>query len=119
MHGLRRRVEDEIERTSKERRTDERGSLARGAVKAFRGCGGARDTDCHELVAATEGADERELLVPLTKRALRAAALSGTRTEGAAFMAVVDLFVKRLIIIESESEGKIDLKISKSQRWSK
>jgi hypothetical protein len=89
MHGLRRRVDEETERTSKERRTDERGSLASGAFRAFRGCGGgARESGCH-VFAVTEATDERELLVPLTNLVLRAVALSGTRTEGAAFMSVV------------------------------
>jgi hypothetical protein len=86
MHGLRRRVEDETESTSKERNTDERGSLAKGAASALRGCGGVdREIGFKRLVAAT---DERELFVPLTNLLDWAAALSG-RMEDAAFMAVL------------------------------
>lgn len=86
MQGLRRRVDDETERTSRDRKTDESGNLASGAFRAFRGWGGGADSGCHAFAAAAEVIEERELLVPLTKRALRADALIGIRTEGAAFI---------------------------------
>lgn len=89
MHGLRSRVDEETDRTSKERITDDNGSLARGAASALRGSGGgAFVCGCHALVAETEATEDRELLVPLTSLVVWAAALRGTRTEGAAFMAV-------------------------------
>lgn len=88
MHGLRSRDDEETDRTSKERRTDDNGSLARGAASALRGSGGgAFVCGCHTLEAETEATEDRELLVLLTNLVGWAAALRGTRTEGAAFMA--------------------------------
>jgi hypothetical protein len=88
MHGLRSRVDEETDRTSNERRTDDSGSLASGAVSALRGSGGrAFVCGCHTLEAETEATEDRELLVLLTSLVEWAAALRGTRTEGAAFMA--------------------------------
>jgi hypothetical protein len=45
MHGLRRRDEDETERINKDRKTDERGSLERGALSALRGGEAVKDDD--------------------------------------------------------------------------
>lgn len=88
MHGLRRRGDEETDKISNERRTDDNGSLARGAVSALRGSGdGAFVCGCHTLVAETEATEDRELLVPLTSLVVWAAALRGTRTEGTAFIA--------------------------------
>lgn len=87
MHGLRSKDDEETDRTSNERRTDDNGNLAKGAVNALRGSGGgAFVVDCHMLEAETEATEDRELLVPLTSRVVWAAALRGTRTAGAAFM---------------------------------
>lgn len=90
MQGLSKREEDETESTRRERKTVDKGSLASGAVKAFRGIGGGEeaDSDCMMLPAAT---DDFWLLVPLTSRAKieRALRARGTRTERAGFMAIV------------------------------
>lgn len=66
MHGLSRRDEDETDKTNKDRNTVDKGNLASGAVRAFRG-GGERDDDrgLKMVVAATE---EFEELVRLTNR---------------------------------------------------
>ena len=66
MHGLRRRDDDETDKTSNERRTDDNGSLDRGAASALRGCAGEAFACGHTLAAETEATDDRELLVPLT-----------------------------------------------------
>jgi hypothetical protein len=93
MHGLRSSEDDDTDRTSNERRTEERGSLAKGAVSAFRGCGGGpRVWGCHTLVAETEAIEDRELPVPLTSRLFRAA-LRGTRAEGATLMGGISCIV--------------------------
>jgi hypothetical protein len=61
------------------------------------------------VVAPTDATDERELLVPLTKRALRAVALSGTRTEGAAFIVVVLILYGRLKGEENKGEMRVKI----------
>ena len=88
MHGLSRSGEDETERINKDRRTDERGSLERGAVSAFRGGDAVAvgDRGCSKVLAAT---DDLALLVPLTRRVLARVAVPwarGIRTARAAFM---------------------------------
>lgn len=45
MHGLRSRGEDDTERINKDRRTDESGSLERGALSDLRGGGDAVEDD--------------------------------------------------------------------------
>jgi hypothetical protein len=83
MQGFRRIGEEETERTSKERKTEEKGSLARGAASDLRGGGGDWVNCCRMLLAATE---DLVLLVPLTKRAL--APVVPTRTARAVFIDV-------------------------------
>lgn len=65
MQGLRRSGEDETDSTIKDRKTVDKGSLANGAVRDFRGGGGDGDKDWKMAPAAT---DEFEVPVRLTSR---------------------------------------------------
>jgi len=85
MHGFRRREDEETDRTSRERKTEDKGSLARGAASDFRGGGGDWVNCCKMLLAATE---DLVLLVPLTRRV--PAGVVPARTARAAF---IDVFV--------------------------
>lgn len=106
MHGRSRSGEDETERTSKDRRTDDSGSLARGAANDLRG-GAEEDGDsgCRRLLAATE---VLALPVLLTRRLLVWAVLPwarGTRTDRTAFIGLVAM-EKEVIEGRSRREGR-------------
>lgn len=86
MQGLRRSGEDETDSTIKDRKTVDKGSLASGAVKDFRGGGGGDgDSGWKRVLAAT---DEFEVPVRLTSRLLAWLVpwIRATRTPRAAFI---------------------------------
>lgn len=93
MHGLRRRGEEETDKTIKDRNTVDKGSLASGEERAFRGGGeGDDDRGLKRLVAST---DEFEVLVRLTNRLVTQLAVCtrGSSSKRAAFIDVVAVIV--------------------------
>ena len=67
MHGFSSIEEEETERMSKERRTEERGSFASGEASCFLGDGGA----CCSKLLVSAASDDLALLVRLTNLAVR------------------------------------------------